>query len=106
MEQHIIEAVLTALSAIATWVIGYVGRAIVKLVISKHLELFATQAVHFAEDVYKDVHGKTKLKHACEWVSERLKRIHINVSQKDVEAAVRSAYNQVKKDVQEDLKEA
>jgi len=108
MEQHIIEAVLTALGAIATGVIGYVARAIVKFVISKHLTLLATEAVHFAEDMFKGFngHGEQKFDEACDWVSDRLKKIHIKLSKEEIEFYVRSAYNKLKKDVKEDLKEA
>lgn len=106
MEQHIIEAVLTALGAIATGVIGYVARAIVKFVISKHLTLIATEAVHFAEDAFKGLGGDKKLDEACKWVAARFKKYHIKIDEAQIKGAVRSAYNKLKKDIQKDLKEA
>jgi len=42
----------------------------------------------------------------CEWVSARFKKYHIKIDEAQIESAVRSAYNRVKKDVQKDLKEA
>jgi|GEM_PF-5157172 len=60
MEQHIIEAVWTALGIIVTSIVGYIAKALIKFIMSKHLELLAQEAVHFAEDAFKHFGGEKK----------------------------------------------
>lgn len=106
MENHIIDAVLTLLGVGATGFIGYVCRAIVKFVVSKHIAGLAKEAVRFAEDAYKKYQGDTKLKHACQWLSDELAHYHIKVSENRIEGAVRAAYNEIVVDINKDYEKA
>ena len=92
MENHIIDAVLTLLGVAGTGIFGYAARAIVKYIISKHIQVLALQAVHYAEDAFSAMGGEVKLKNACEWLSSMLNKYHIKIDEAEIEGAVRAAY--------------
>lgn len=106
MEQHIIDAVLAAMGVAGTGILGYLVRAVVMFIVSKHLETLARQAVHFAEDAYKELGGADKLEAASEWVAKRLRKLHIKIDAEDVREAVQGAYNAVKEEFENEFEEA
>lgn len=106
MENHIVEVVWSLLGITGTGIVAYVARGIVKYIISHHLEFLSKQAVLYAEDAFEKYRGETKLKHACEWVSQQLAHYHIKVSESQIEGAVRAAYTEFKNDITKDLQVA
>lgn|GEM_PF-2596046 len=95
-----------ALGVIGIGLLGYVAHALVKFIISHHLDFLARQAVEFAEYDYKHLHVDTKINYACEWVSARLKHYRIKIDEEEIEGVSRSAYIRFKKDAEKELKEA
>lgn len=104
MEQQIVTGLMAFLGIAGTGIMGYIARAVVKFIIQKHLEAVALQSVHYAEDACKFLSGSGKLKEACEWVSNRMKKYHIKIDEAQIEGAVRAAYQICVKTADKELK--
>jgi hypothetical protein len=68
---------------------------------------YATLAVQFVEQAYKDLHGKEKFEKAADWLSDQLGKVGLEVDEDDlkglIESALKNAQAEFKKDWQDTL---
>lgn len=101
----IIKILFVVIGAVFTFLGGNVAKEVAKYLVSNHLDKLALQAVHMAEDYYKKFKGETKFRHAVEFVAKRLKKLHINIDEDDIESAVSSAYNKAKHSIEDEIED-
>lgn len=91
-----------ALPYIVIVIYGLLKTKILSFIKNEMLHRVATEAFSLAEAKYKEMNSKGKFNHAYSYASDKLGRLGIKVSAKEVEAAIEQAclkYNAEKKKV-------
>lgn len=97
MNQQIYGYLLSILSLVFTATVGVIGKELVRYLRSHQKMKWASAAVMFVEETYKDLDGQAKFAKAVDWFVNQLNHVGIkNVSNEEVEGLIQASVKEMR----------
>ena len=106
MKSYVYQIILMIVIALAGWLGVQIKNLYQKYVTTEIKQAVCRTVVRFVEQVYKDLHGKEKLRKAMERASQILATYDIHISEDELEAMLEAAVNEFNKSFQKTDPEA
>lgn len=100
MKSYVYQIILMIVIALAGWLGVQIKNLYQKYVTTEIKQAVCRTVVRFVEQVYKDLHGKEKLRKAMERASQILATYDIHISEDELEAMLEAAVNEFNKSFQ------
>ena len=100
MKSYVYQIILMIVIALAGWLGVQIKNLYQKYVTTEIKQSVCRTVVRFVEQVYKDLHGKEKLRKAMERASQILATYDIHISEDELEAMLEAAVNEFNKSFQ------
>lgn len=97
MKSYVYQIILMIVIALAGWLGVQIKNLYQKYVTTEIKQAVCRTVVRFVEQVYKDLHGKEKLRKAMERASQILATYDIHISEDELEAMLEAAVNEFNK---------
>ncbi len=97
MKSYIYQIILMIVIALAGWLGVQIKNLYQKYVTTEIKQAVCRTVVRFVEQVYKDLHGKEKLRKAMERASQILATYDIHITEDELEAMLEAAVNEFNK---------
>jgi hypothetical protein len=100
MKSYVYQIILMIVIALAGWLGVQIKNLYQKYVTTEIKQSVCRTVVRFVEQVYKDLHGKEKLRKAMERASQILATYDIHITEDELEAMLEAAVNEFNKSFQ------
>lgn len=97
MKSYVYQIILMIVIAFGGWLGVQIKNLYKKYVTTEIKQAVCRTVVRFVEQVYKDLHGKEKLRKAMERASQILATYDIHISEDELEAMLEAAVNEFNK---------
>jgi hypothetical protein len=97
MKSYVYQIILMIVIALAGWLGVQIKNLYQKYVTTEIKQAVCRTVVRFVEQVYKDLHGKEKLRKAMERASQILATYDIHITEDELEAMLEAAVNEFNK---------
>lgn len=97
MKSYVYQIILMIVIAFGGWLGVQIKNLYQKYVTTEIKQAVCRTVVRFVEQVYKDLHGKEKLRKAMERASQILATYDIHISEDELEAMLEAAVNEFNK---------
>lgn len=96
IQNYLVEILATIITALTSFIGVSIKNAYTKYINTKTKKEIVKDTVNYVEQVFKDIHGVTKLEKAKEKALEWLKQKGIKISETELEILIESAVNGLK----------